>query len=64
MIENGKYKRLLFSSQKRLVRIDKYGKVYIPRPIQKLYRGYRFCVMVENGKIILDPVKIDDEVIE
>lgn len=53
-----KYKTTDFSS--KLHKIDKSGKIYIPSLIRKLFKGYLFFVLVENGKIILDPVKIED----
>lgn len=55
------YKINDFSSKPRkLIRIDNSGKLYVPAFIRKLFEGYRFYLYVENGKIILDPVKIDD----
>lgn len=53
-----------FSRSKRLLKIDKSGKIYIPKVVRDLFKGYRFFLIVENGKLTLDPVKVDDEVSE
>lgn len=47
-----------------LYKIDPYGKIYIPSFIRRLFRGYRFFILIEDGKIVLDPVKVEDGVFE
>ena len=50
-----------FSSKPRkLVKIDNSGKLYVPAFIRKLFEGYRFYPYVENGKLVFDPIKVDD----
>lgn len=53
------YKRYRNLGQ-NLKKIDSHGKIYIPKLIRDIFRGYRFWVYVEGGKIILDPIKLDD----
>ncbi|KUJ94012.1 MAG: hypothetical protein XD40_0833 [Archaeoglobus fulgidus] len=48
------------SKPQKLIRIDNSGKLYVPALIRKLFRDYRFFVYVEDGKLVFDPVKIDD----
>jgi len=50
------------TKQQRLKKFDRNGKIYIPAFIRQLFRGYRFYVLVDGGKIVLDPIKIDDDV--
>lgn len=45
----------------RLQGFDSRGRIYIPKFVRSLFRGYRFVILVENGKIVLDPIKIDNE---
>ncbi|MEM5868305.1 MAG: hypothetical protein QXG39_10355 [Candidatus Aenigmatarchaeota archaeon] len=47
-------------SELKLYKFDKRGKIYVPSLFRRLFRGYRFAVYVESGKIVLDPIKIDD----
>jgi len=51
-----------FSSKpsRRLIKIDKTGKLYVPAFIRKMFEGYRFYPYVENGKLVFDPVKVED----
>ncbi len=51
----------VFERRLKLVKIGKDGKIYIPKIFRELFKGYRFAIMVEEGKIILDPVKVEDE---
>jgi len=44
---------------KKLQKFDKLGKIYIPKHIRDQFRDCRFYVTVVEGKIILDPVKIE-----
>ena len=41
----------------KLRRIYRDGKVYIPSSIRKHFKGCLFDVRIEDGKIVLDPVK-------
>ena len=45
--------------KQKLVKIGKSGKIYIPKLIRELFKDCYFFVLVSEGKIILDPVKID-----
>lgn len=50
-----------FSSKSRKpIKIDNSGKLYVPVFIRKLFEGYCFYPYVENGKLVFDPVKVDD----
>jgi bifunctional DNA-binding transcriptional regulator/antitoxin component of YhaV-PrlF toxin-antitoxin module len=40
---------------KKLVRMYKSGKIWIPIEIRKRFKGYRFGIKVEDGKIVFDP---------
>jgi len=44
---------------RKLQKFDKLGKIYIPKHIRDQFRDCRFYVAVVNGKIVLDPVKIE-----
>ncbi|MEM4566572.1 MAG: hypothetical protein QXD49_08260 [Archaeoglobaceae archaeon] len=50
-----------FDSELKVYKFDKRGKIYVPALIRKLFRGHRFAVYVESGKIVLDPVKIEGD---
>ncbi|MCS7366609.1 MAG: hypothetical protein NDF52_01880 [archaeon YNP-WB-062] len=41
--------------EKKLRRIYKDGRIWIPIEIRKRFRGYRFGIKMENGKIVFDP---------
>jgi bifunctional DNA-binding transcriptional regulator/antitoxin component of YhaV-PrlF toxin-antitoxin module len=41
--------------EKKLRRIYKDGRIWIPIEIRKRFRGYKFGIRVENGKIVFDP---------
>jgi bifunctional DNA-binding transcriptional regulator/antitoxin component of YhaV-PrlF toxin-antitoxin module len=41
--------------RRKLRRIYKDGRVWIPIEIRKRFKGYRFGIKVENGKIVFDP---------
>jgi bifunctional DNA-binding transcriptional regulator/antitoxin component of YhaV-PrlF toxin-antitoxin module len=43
----------------KLQKFDKLGKIYIPKHIRDQFRDCRFYVDVVDGKIVLDPVKIE-----
>ena len=45
----------------KLRKFDSNGKIYFPKFIRQLFKGCRFYVLVEDGKIVLDPVKVDDD---
>jgi len=44
---------------KKLQKFDKLGKIYIPKSIRDQFPNCRFYVALIDGKIILDPVKIE-----
>jgi bifunctional DNA-binding transcriptional regulator/antitoxin component of YhaV-PrlF toxin-antitoxin module len=44
---------------KKLQKFDKLGKIYIPKHIRDQFRDCRFYIDVIDGKIVLDPVKIE-----
>jgi len=44
---------------KKLQKFDKLGKIYIPKHIRDQFHDCRFYVAVVDGKIVLDPVKIE-----
>jgi len=46
--------------RQRLVKFDASGRIYIPKLIRKLFRDCYFHIEVQNGKIILNPVKLDE----
>jgi bifunctional DNA-binding transcriptional regulator/antitoxin component of YhaV-PrlF toxin-antitoxin module len=41
--------------ERRLRRIYKDGRVWIPVEIRRRFRGYKFGIKIENGKIVFDP---------
>jgi bifunctional DNA-binding transcriptional regulator/antitoxin component of YhaV-PrlF toxin-antitoxin module len=45
-----------------LVKLYKDGRVWIPVDIRKRFRGYRFGIRVENGKIVFDPFEGENRV--
>ena len=46
----------------RLVKLYKDGRVWIPADIRRRFRGYRFGIRVENGKIVFDPFEGEERV--
>ncbi|RLI73858.1 hypothetical protein DRP04_15320, partial [Archaeoglobales archaeon] len=44
----------------KLKRFDSNGKIYIPKFVRELFRGCYFAIEVVDGKIVLDPIKIED----
>jgi bifunctional DNA-binding transcriptional regulator/antitoxin component of YhaV-PrlF toxin-antitoxin module len=46
----------------RLVKLYKDGRVWIPVDIRRRFRGYKFGIRVENGKIVLDPFEGEERV--
>jgi bifunctional DNA-binding transcriptional regulator/antitoxin component of YhaV-PrlF toxin-antitoxin module len=44
---------------KKLQAFDSLGRIYIPKHIRDQFRDCRFYIDVINGKIVLDPVKIE-----
>jgi len=44
---------------KKLQAFDSLGRIYIPKHIRDQFRDCRFYVTVVDGKIVLDPVKIE-----
>ncbi|GEM_PF-5003442 len=61
MKELEKDNKKISNRSQKLQKIDRFGRIYIPSFIRTLFRDYRFFVVVESGKIVLDPVKIDDD---
>jgi len=49
----------VLEEKERFQKIDEKGRIYIPKDIRKQFRDCYFYITVENGKIVLDPVKID-----
>jgi len=45
--------------KERLQIFDRAGKIYIPKDIRDQFRGYVFYITINNGKIVLDPIKIE-----
>ena len=48
------------SRKGKLKTFDSNGRIYFPRFIRELFKGYYFSIEVVDGKILLDPVKIED----
>jgi len=48
--------------RRKLRRIYKDGRVWIPVEIRKRFRGYKFGIKVENGKIVFDPFEGENRV--
>lgn len=48
------------SKPRKLIKIDNSGKLYVPAFIRKLFEGYHFYPYIENGKLVFDPVKVED----
>ena len=46
----------------KLLKFDKNGKIYFPSLIRRIFRDYHFYLEIEGGKIVLDPIKVDDGV--
>ena len=46
----------------RLVKLYKDGRVWIPVEIRKRYRGYKFGIKVEDGRIVFDPFEGENRV--
>ncbi len=44
----------------KLLKFDRNGKIYFPALYRRIFRGYHFYLEIENGKLVLDPVKVDD----
>jgi bifunctional DNA-binding transcriptional regulator/antitoxin component of YhaV-PrlF toxin-antitoxin module len=44
---------------KKLQAFDSLGRIYIPKHIRDQFHDCRFYIEVVDGKIILDPVKIE-----
>jgi len=44
---------------KKLQAFDSLGRIYIPKHIRDQFRDCRFYIDVVDGKIVLDPVKIE-----
>lgn len=44
---------------KKLQAFDSLGRIYIPKHIRDQFHDCRFYIEVINGKIVLDPVRIE-----
>jgi hypothetical protein len=44
---------------KKLQTFDKIGKIYIPKQIRDKFPDCQFYIEIVDGKIVLDPVKIE-----
>jgi hypothetical protein len=42
------------------LKFDKNGKIYFPAFVRKIFRDYHFYLEIEGGKLVLDPVKVED----
>jgi len=48
-----------FEELKKLQAFDSLGRIYIPKHIRDQFPDCRFYVSIVDGKIVLDPVKIE-----
>ena len=46
--------------RRKLRTFDSNGKIYFPKFIRELFKDCYFTIEVSEGKITLDPVKLDD----
>ena len=46
--------------KRKLVTFNSNGAIYFPKLIREIFKGYYFTIEVSEGKIVLDPVKVDD----
>jgi len=44
----------------KLQLFDRNGRVYIPKEIRDQFKGCGFWISIEDGKIVLDPIKLED----
>jgi len=44
----------------KLQTFDKMGRIYIPKEIREQFKGCYFWIEVVDGKIVLDPIKVDE----
>ncbi|MEM1671413.1 MAG: hypothetical protein QXY92_03420 [Archaeoglobaceae archaeon] len=49
-------------SSQLLYKIGKDGKIYVPKYIREIFRGHYFYLTIENGKLVYDPVKIEEDI--
>jgi len=45
--------------KERLQKFDRIGRIYIPKEIRDQFKGHVFFITVVDGKIVLDPIKIE-----
>jgi len=43
----------------RLLILDSGGRITIPKEIREQFKGYGFTIDIIDGKIVLDPVKLE-----
>ncbi len=58
-IHNDNYLTVSKRGQK-LLKFDKNGKIYFPAFVRKIFRDCHFYLEIEGGKLVLDPVKVED----
>ena len=49
-----------FGKKRKLVTFNSNGAIYFPKLIREIFKGYYFTIEVSEGRIILDPVRIED----
>ena len=49
------------TKRRKLVTFNSNGAIYFPKLIREIFKGYYFTIEVSGGKIILDPIKIEDD---
>ena len=54
-----KVSRKALEELKKLQAFDSLGRIYIPKHIRDQFPDCRFYVSIVDGKIVLDPVKIE-----
>lgn len=59
-VDNIVYKDFEVKREKGIIRKFNNGLVYIPRVVQKLFGTQFFLLKFENGKIILEPIFLED----
>ncbi|WP_290726039.1 hypothetical protein [Archaeoglobus sp.] len=48
------------SNKRKLVTFNSNGAIYFPKLIREIFKGYHFAIEVSEGKIVLDPVRVED----
>ena len=51
----------ILEEKKRFQKIDKDGRIYIPKEIRDQFKDCYFYIRIDNkGRIVLDPIKLKD----